>query len=1406
MARLGQFRRDTAANWEAANPIIADGEFILIATNPDSPKVYDAQKVGDGQTRYNDLPMRGFECVQELGISGTIPLSQWEATKGRAIAESLFGGITIIPNALCNLPGGGAAGYMVSSANWDCALIRIINPVGTLQISGAEKANSFCFWSDDFTDDGWLGSTSGAIPTNAKWCVIDFSKTDNPSGLKNLHVVQNGMAVEKAVFETNKDALYQGNTVKEKYLYPLVFRHDTADITANAEHIVGSWYNPNIDAISVNANFDSYKLDVSAMTGSILHVKTQGAGTMWQVAFADADNKHIVKYEYTNNGSNPLVDRYIQVPDNAKYLWVNRYVAIETSREAYIGTVQIDPKYINDYENFLLPMQTATRDGMGASGLLFIYPYTCYIYNTGGADNGRIAQSISWHLGVIRLQSKKGTLRISVGKTTPLFGYFSSKDFGVDTFLGANYSGEIPEGAEYAMVNFPVSSYSLEDIKDVVVTHEGTVQSHEVVLRKGNRKMIPMSATVAGKYWGTDNIEKTSTSFSYTDFPFNGEKDIDFSGVFSGTGVYIFSFMKNDGTRIGYQYQAPSVSQTLYMNAYRVNPPIGTDFIRINHSTTSVPLLTANEIGEYLDAVETVNEITEIQKDLTSYEDVELVADTIVKGNLKSLDGSDKANASFQYRTWNLPTLSENEELRFNSQMGGNTQMAFVYLYDAEDRMISRQWLYSTNQEGVPSITKDHEIIFIPEGATKIALNSRLVFAPRLFKRIYGDKRNFNEIEDVLTKYKTNNVTMQSRSEGVFVLASTGEERANANFHIDSYNVKNIQANEFFFSGGVGGSTTLAFINCYDKSGAWLGSLYPVATPSGGSASYTDQQVVLFEGTALVKMNSSNSYTTALKYKTKEGFFDLEKMEDDIEEIKNTTLKEKLMKVHVYGTSVALGSDLFYVRAKYNSTKDILVAYYTNNNGLVSPRAAYVGANTLTDAQLYTSTYLVSSHSDSTAPLFTMKEYWHLYAQHGYVIPVLLNVANMNTTDIGAKWKDQLDREYTIGNVIGTSVYLLPTFSNTGEGTTSRSWKAPTGTAISSLTHISGGTHTADITGATQSTVQLRPIMAASNRVFKIDGKSITEAGDYYCDDFNVSESQVGYDPASIPTNNWFPQAGVVGTPNLTGALEMARFTWSYNFKGVNCCVNTTIDIRRKVEAQSYGACQQQFFLDRGSYKAMFLIPKAAARNGVEIDKPFNSPATTSTGYTFFRNATLLKDVDKLVDRQIGYLYDSNTDDYLVGMAAGLSLVSGDTIEEKRKQNIAVSSGTDGHSRLGSLSPSNTNKFYIAAVNTEPFADDNYNFPNTYFKEINYYVSYFDPKENPGQVYWYKDGGEYVIYMHCQSAQDRVAITLPDFMEGLKTTIVEKTDGATLHTDTISNGKLFVSYTNEANYIVVRAK
>ena len=373
---------------------------------------------------------------------------------------------------------------------------------------------------------------------------------------------------------------------------------------------------------------------------------------------------------------------------------------------------------------------------------------------------------------------------------------------------------------------------------------------------------------------------------------------------------------------------------------------------------------------------------------------------------------------------------------------------------------------------------------------------------------------------------------------------SDGTTRQNNSFNYSRYNISSTIYDHLLLTSNYSSTTSFAPVHYYDKDDNYLGNeLFFNYTPDG--VSFTNRPLSIPDNTAYILVNYSNLGGGHLSIQTKGEYYDLAQMETDIENIKGG---KKLIKLHVYDTEPGRNENAFYVRAKYNDTKDILLLYYINLNTLLSPKTAYIGANTLSDADLMASANIVSNHSDSTAPLFQSSLYWHLYAQHGYVIPVVPNTVGLTTADIGALWKDQLDRQYNIGNVVGSSIYLLPVITRGTEGNDTREWKTPNNPVITALTHVSGGTVTTPITVASQSTTQLRPIMKHENRKFYIDGRELTEPGDYEGDDFTVSESQTGYDPASIET--WFPTPGAIGMPDLTGAVEMARCTWSYYFRG----------------------------------------------------------------------------------------------------------------------------------------------------------------------------------------------------------------------------------------------------------------
>ena len=73
MADRIQQRRDTKARWAEYNPILLEGE-------PGYELDTDQYKLGDGEHAWNDLPYRGYPCLQQTGQSTTTPMSQKAVT------------------------------------------------------------------------------------------------------------------------------------------------------------------------------------------------------------------------------------------------------------------------------------------------------------------------------------------------------------------------------------------------------------------------------------------------------------------------------------------------------------------------------------------------------------------------------------------------------------------------------------------------------------------------------------------------------------------------------------------------------------------------------------------------------------------------------------------------------------------------------------------------------------------------------------------------------------------------------------------------------------------------------------------------------------------------------------------------------------------------------------------------------------------------------------------------------------------------------------------------------------------------------------------------------------------------------------------------------------------------------
>ena len=608
--------------------------------------------------------------------------------------------------------------------------------------------------------------------------------------------------------------------------------------------------------------------------------------------------------------------------------------------------------------------------------------------------------------------------------------------------------------------------------------------------------------------------------------------------------------------------------------------------------------------------------------------------------------------------------------------------------------------------------------------------------------------------------------------EGQFRLYESGDVRYNQ--WMSSYVYNNINPNNQYFANGFAvpsnGYDHIAFVHYYNGD-TWLGyekDLYVEIGPY-----FQDKDVLL----NVPKFCDKIIIITQRDYPPV------------LHEL-SSVLDRKLMKVTKTNSHI-------YVRTKLNDKEDIIISYVINGNNAFTWEAAYLGSRESSDEIILNN--MIHWFGDSTGPLcITDPAPWHLWAQHGYRIPSVYADHALTTDDIGSIWKDQRNREYKIGAIDGRIIYLLPIIRKTEhDGVFTRDWKSPTSNnnpEIVSLTHISGGVHTNFFScNYNSDNTQLKPLMLLDYRKFIADGNEIANDGVYYCDEFVISEILNCTDPWTVET--WFPSP----IQKEIGAVLTQTFT----IHGLASMYDTVLDMKKPYVFSWYGANQVQHFVPistMSGYDVYGMMPRAKRGN---YAVPYLANDLNRSDEWVCRSADNLYDIDKQPDRFITFFKNPTTRDMKIGCASGLSLIKGITVDSLRNKVFQIYEAGDRD--LLSCSPSNRNKAYFKVLADCHF--ENSIIPANYKAQFSTYLCYFDPMANIGQVYWYKDGSDYVIYAHYQEEHDNLAINLPKEMDGLSVDVVDKTDGITLLTNDIKNGQVHITAdATDHNYIVLKTK
>lgn len=545
---------------------------------------------------------------------------------------------------------------------------------------------------------------------------------------------------------------------------------------------------------------------------------------------------------------------------------------------------------------------------------------------------------------------------------------------------------------------------------------------------------------------------------------------------------------------------------------------------------------------------------------------------------------------------------------------------------------------------------------------------------------------------------------------------------------------------------------------------------------------------VIMDNTVLVSVTVNGNALDGYQYDNLDVTFVTPS--DEINEI------NRLMKVIVSDN----GNNLM-VRTNLSDENDIIITMKQYTSSIISTGTSnclsfsniYVGSKLLQDSELTTSNYLVHSPTDSIGAI-SINSFYYLYAQHGYaIVKWKFKDGDLMANDINSIWKNDSGKNFTLVYVdtVNLYAYFAPVIHKDVEaGYEYAEWSADNG-YFDTLTHVSGGISTGTITG-TSSRYDIS-IQDLVNRKYICDGNTV-EDGVYYCDDFVVSECLKCHNVSKIA--NWLP--------NTTYDGDTLTLTRNFTFKGSSVAFNQVINTEYPFKINRFYGCIPQLPFNKDNYRSMTYIPKAkSCLQSINPSMPFQTSSDVNQQQcSIYRSEAHLYDINKMPDRIINVLYNPLSGKYLAGLASGVSLVKGISTDEYRNTQISVNSTTNFAATFGNPA----NKFYPRVLTSEGFKNGLVD--TNFIKEFSCYYHWFDPnKSDKVNVFWYKDGSKYIIYIHTFVTVDKATVTLPAFMEGMTVdSIVENSNNSNeFITNTVINNTLYVNMKTNNNlgtYIV----
>lgn len=226
------------------------------------------------------------------------------------------------------------------------------------------------------------------------------------------------------------------------------------------------------------------------------------------------------------------------------------------------------------------------------------------------------------------------------------------------------------------------------------------------------------------------------------------------------------------------------------------------------------------------------------------------------------------------------------------------------------------------------------------------------------------------------------------------------------------------------------------------------------------------------------------------------------------------------------------------------------------------------GAVTYDGAQL-------SSCGDDICPIRT--QLGTIGANHGYAcVASFTNPDSKTSADLGSKWEDTAGREYILLGVTSELLVFGGDYTVNVNGVIDSDDVAP----VTNLTHTSGATHTGAVDYTTGSATQLYPSTGARNVSLRIDGRPISDDGDYVGAVVEVRESYEILDYKSL----YDTAAANIGTSYSTLSVDGAVLVNNvFRWTSSGLRVTTTYDELSPTTLNACGGVQSEIISKSGA-------------------------------------------------------------------------------------------------------------------------------------------------------------------------------------------------------------------------------